>query len=328
MKITTVFIATLTVLVISGCFGEMDPISYISKFRVMGVQAEPPEVKPGEGTVLSVLFHDPADREVTVVWLTCLGLFSPGSSTPSEILGACDPVAPPAITEGSDGEATFEIPSTPTDLDLNLDAGVDDQPESVSFTVVVFMCAGGFPDGGLPSIIPDVDDGMWDMDLDTLCAGGDYLVATKAVVISKSNNPNKNPEIDSVLLNGEPISPDQPYLCGADGACTSNIKVKAFLTEDSFQEYEDQFGEIQEESPYISWFVNSGRVSEDRSRASDPVDPDSKGHGYFETTWKPKDSSGTKLWLVAHDVRGGAVWQRYQIGIPPSDAGDADASNE
>jgi hypothetical protein len=328
MKTTTVFIATLTVLVISGCFGEMDPVSYISRFRVMGVEAEPPEVKPGEGTVLRVLFHDPANRNVTVVWLTCLGLFSPGSSATSEILGACVPVAPPAITEGSDGEATFEIPSTPTDLGLNLDAGIGEQPESVSFTVFVFMCAGEFQDGGLPPMTPGLGDGMWDMDLQAICQGGDTLTATKVVFISNSNNPNKNPEIKDVLLDGEPIFPDRPHLCGDDGACTSSIKIEASLTEASFQQYEDQFGDIQEESPYISWFVNSGRVSDDRSRASEPADPDDDGHGYFETTWKPRDSSGTKLWLVVHDVRGGSTWQSFQVGIVSSISLDAGAASE
>ncbi len=328
MKATTVFIAALTALVMSGCFGEMDPVSDISKFRVMGVQAEPPEVKPGEGTVLSVLYHDPADRKVTVVWFTCLGLSSPGSSVTSEIVGACDPVAPPEITDGSDGEATFEIRSTPTDLDLGLDTGVDEQPESGSFTVFVFMCAGGIQDGGLPSMTPDSEGGIWDMDLDAFCQGGDNLAAKKVVFISNSNNPNKNPEIKNVLLDGEPIFPGRPHLCRGESACTSKIRIKASLTEASFQHYEDQFGEIQEESPYISWFVNSGRVSTDRSRAGEPSAPDSDGHGYFETTWKPQDSFGTKLWLVAHDVRGGATWQRFQIRIASSAALDAGASNE
>jgi hypothetical protein len=330
MRITTVFIVALTVLTTTGCLEDMDPISLISKFRVMGVLAEPPEIKPGEGTVLRVLYDDPSDRNVMVVWLTCLGVFSPGSTVASEIVGACTPVAPVGIGEGSDGEAEYEIASTPTDLDLGLDAGVDASIENVSVTVIVFLCAGGVLDGGMPFIPTDSvpEGGIWDMDLDALCTGGDSLIATKVVVISNSDNPNKNPEIDEVLLDGKPISPDQPYPCKGEDGCTSSIRIKASLTEESFQEYEDQFGEMQEESPYISWFVSRGKVSNDRARASEPDDPDSDTHGYFETKWEPKGSTATKFWLVAHDVRGGAAWKKYQIGIEPSTEADAGGETE
>ncbi len=325
MRGTTFFIALLAVLMATGCVEEMDPISHIAKFRVMGVKAEPPEVKPGDGTVLSVLYHDPADRGVFVVWLTCLGYFSPESDTVSDISNACVPVAPVGIDEGSDGESKYEIESTAPDLDLAVDGGVDGQPETATVTVVAFLCAGGIPDGGSPTLSMDMgsQDGLGDMDLDALCGEGDSLIATKALILSKSENPNKNPEIDAVLMGGTPVFPDQPYLCEGEDGCTSKVKIKATLTEESFQEYEDQFGEIQEESPYISWFVTNGKVSNDRARASEPDNPDSDSHGYFETTWDPKTSTETKLWLVAHDVRGGANWKKYQIGIEPPTEMDA-----
>ena len=76
------------------------------------------------------------------------------------------------------------------------------------------------------------------------------------------------------------------------------------------------------EDPYISWFVDRGNVTNDRSRASEPSDPESGNHGYFETKWEPKESTSTKLWMVVHDVRGGASWQRYQIGNVPTAEGD------
>jgi hypothetical protein len=221
----------------------------------------------------------------------------------------------------------YEIASTPTDLDLDPDTGGVAPPERVSISVVAFLCAGGIQDGGIPSMPMDLGGGG-DLDLDALCEGGDSLIARKALIVSNSDNPNKNPDIDAVLLNGRPAFPDEPYLCEGDGGCTSSIRIEASLSEESFQEYEDQFGEIQEESPYISWFVNSGRVSNDRSRASEPSDSDGDVHGYFETKWEPKESAGTKLWLVAHDVRGGSSWKTYQIGVEPSLEMDAGADTE
>ena len=80
------------------------------------------------------------------------------------------------------------------------------------------------------------------------------------------------------------------------------------------------------EDPYISWFVNQGKVSDDRSRPSEPSEPESGARGYFETKWDPKESTATTLWMVVHDVRGGASWQTFQIGT--DSVGEADAGSQ
>ena len=72
----------------AACMEEMDPISLVNKFRVMAVQADPPEIRPGEGTTHRVLLSDPegGGREIQVAWFTCLGRL-----TPSEDLLTSEP---------------------------------------------------------------------------------------------------------------------------------------------------------------------------------------------------------------------------------------------
>ena len=236
MKRATVFIVALAVLGTTACLEDMDPISLVNKFRVLGIQAEPPEVKPGDGTVLRVLYHDPEERQVTVVWLSCEGYLSPGSQDATDIAGACNPVAPIGIGVGEDGEARYVIPSTPTEPGLTADAGAGVDEDHGSVTVIVFLCAGGVIDGGLP-VGPGQpgDGGVPNEDLDVLCRGGDSLLATKVVRISNSDSPNKNPVIDVVLFDDEPASPHVPYQCAGNAGCASGVEIKVSLTEESFQ---------------------------------------------------------------------------------------------
>jgi hypothetical protein len=100
------------------------------------------------------------------------------------------------------------------------------------------------------------------------------------------------------------------YQCTDPDGCRDRALIQAFLTPESFQPYEaTEFGKpvSKEESPYISWFITDGKLSDDRSRTVEPPGP-------FETKWKPPiDGGNSLLWVVAHDARGGTSWESYAI---------------
>ncbi len=320
----------LVALAIGACGKEMEAISQITKFRVMGVQAEPPEIQPGQGTTLRVLFADPKGegRDVTIIWLTCAGSFSPSADLAED---ECEPIWIPGFGTAAQGADTYEIPFTPADILEHL----PENEEYLAVTTIVVLCAGGE--------LPGLDDMEMNGEIesfDELCQGGDGLVAVKNFRISNSTSPNKNPVIDNIVFNEaqiltaedtDPLDagtldagiPDagEPEPKGMDGGsssfecteakdCMEGATIEAYLTQASFQSFDrKEFGEMKEteEDPYISWFVTGGEFTNDRSRTSDPPGP-------FEVDWRPPREGGqVTLWAVAHDMRGGMSWETFII---------------
>lgn len=312
------FVSTIAILIIlasAACQEPMESISQVTKFRVLGVQAEPPEISPGQGTTLKVLFADPTGegREVSIVWLTCIGSFSPTS----DLSEGCEPVWAPAMSTASQGGDTYVIPTTAPDIL----SGLPEDEDYLTVTVITILCAGG------ELTIGEEPSGEIDA-LDDLCVGGDGLVAIKAFRVSNSSNPNKNPFISLLHFNEQPLaeigeeseadagpadggpSHTGTYVCENSYGCMEGAPIQAFLTDDSFQQYEkEEFGEIKitDEDPYISWFVTGGKLSDDRSRTNEAPGP-------FQVSWKPPRYGGTfEMWAVVHDMRGGLSWRSYSI---------------
>ncbi len=218
-----------------ACAEDMEEISQITKFRVMAVQADPPEIKPGQGTTLNVLIADPAEsRDVSILWLTCAGSFSPDDEA-----GSCEPIWMPQISTATKDEndyhykgTKYRIPFTPPDILDNLEK----DEEYLSVSVIVVLCAGGtiagfdgsfsgfdtdmldtssgFPDFGDMPLDGGIED-IWDEEadpsesgesvpdgaisnFDEMCEGGEGLIAMKTFRISNSDNPNTNPIVDEI----------------------------------------------------------------------------------------------------------------------------------
>lgn len=315
----TTRIALISVLmagVLLAC-DEMESISQITKFRVMGVQAEPPEIQPGQGTVLRVLYADPKGegRDVQIFWATCVGSFSPTDDLES----GCEPIWIPQLPlSASRGGDVYRILSTPTDI-LSAAADSGSQPDggqktqgeevtSVPVTVIVVLCAGGeFPDLESFSAAGEIQL------FKELCRGGDGLVAVKTFRISDSKVPNENPVIEKVTFEGELLSDDPDagpaqYQCEKSSGCREQVDIEAYFTSESYQSYYDQLRrDDQKEDPYISWFITGGKFNTDRSRAADPPGP-------VPVEWKPPRYGGVyTMWAVAHDRRGGVSWKTYTV---------------
>jgi hypothetical protein len=308
--------------VFAACQEPMEPVSTISKFRLLAVQAEPPEVRPGRGVTHRVLYADPDGdgREISFVWLTCMGLYTPSSdfsAAPCELLGF-------KIATASDGGDTYEISAVPENA-------LADLPEDKTYqqaTTVVSMCGGGeTPD---ISTLTDAFQAGGDISisdiLDALCVGGEGLTAFKTFRISAqdASDTNTNPTIDTLMFNGNILvpsdaqtgeipaagAPENRFVCETTAECLDGADISATLTQDSFEFYEEvRLGkkESVDESPYISWFVDGGELSVDRSRAPEI-------YGDFGVSWSPPLQGGRfTLYVVAHDLRGGTSWKQYAV---------------
>ena len=320
-----------------GCGEPMEAVSYISKLRVMAVQADPPEITPGERTTLSVLWGDPEGegREVSFVWIVLPGSFSPDSSLP-DIEEEDIPFFYFHVgTSATDGPI-FRIPPIPTDiLDTRPPDETRDEDEeklgikSMGATAVLSVCADGErPDADELEEMFGNDEasdmaGIGDLDLDALCKGGEHVVTFKTFRISDADedNPNRNtnPELTEFVFNGEILDEDSDetpqlpniYQCKNTANCLEGADVEANMTDESFQKYDNiEFKKVVEkdEAPYISWFADGGDLQNSHSRTVEPPGP-------FENVWAPPlDGGEFTLWVVAHDLRGGTSWKRFRIG--------------
>ena len=59
---------------------------------------------------------------------------------------------------------------------------------------------------------------------------------------------------------------------------------------------------------YVTWFTSGGELERNRTIADAPAGP-------YDVTFKTDKPGRYTLWAVAHDVRGGVSWERFQIEV-------------
>jgi len=169
--------------------------------------------------------------------------------------------------------------------------------ERFYFDVVLLLCAGGvFADLGEASILD-------------FCEGGEGLTASKSVYEADRVFPDENPRIDRLRVDGALLLPRNEggrteVSCEEGDSCGIAVELALTLTEDSFQEYE-QDGHEWQEYPRVSWYVSSGEI-EDNTFAQEPATP-------HENSWSIGKRGVHTLWVVVRDSRGGASWKIYEI---------------
>jgi hypothetical protein len=304
IKLSLALIALASASVL-GCAEPMDPASMVNELRVLAIRADPPEIAPGEGTSLTALWADPKGRgrDVTFLWIAAAGLVDLEGGFPDTA-----PLAAPQVATAAEGGDHYEIPVT--------SEGIIEQfalagENAVNITILTLACAGGVP--------PTIDDLTHRKSLDLksdLCRGGQGVLATKVVRVSKSKTPNENPTIDTVWLAGKAIPEETADLaiasCTKHKAC-KDIKLKTSLSSSSFETYpanETMHGATGklDENLYISWFATAGDLDKVRSI---PDSPDKPAVNQLDLAADDPDS--LTLYIVAHDNRGGTSWRTLSL---------------
>lgn len=335
------YASALLLLAAVACQEDLEDISQVTKFRVLAVQTDPPEVMPGESTELNVLTADPTGdgRKITAAGFAVPGLITPSNTEADEDIPYNWPLEPTAAV---DGAISFGSLGVPEELAGHLpvdECDTDDEPYELKdklplqVTAVILICAGdGLSETALlgafaqfaSSMEPDSDVSL---DLSDLCvqAGADEgLTALKTFSIFNrpADHPhrNGNPEIDGLLFSEAELPTAGAgghgvYQCTSSDGCREGVPLEARLTDESYQQHEKQEfceSKIVDERMYVSWFTDGGQFSADRSGSNDPLGP-------YEVDWLPPREGGTAtVWAVAHDIRGGVSWKVYSVeAIPP-----------
>jgi len=342
MKRPTTWAIALLLVAAAACQEDLEDISQVTKFRVLAVQTEPPEVLPGENVALSVLTADPegGGRKITATGFAVAGLITPSTTQVEQDIPFYWALAPAEAIGGSISLGSIGVPEEAADYLPVDECDHDDEPDELKdkvplkITAVILVCAGdGLSETDLMAAFGQFAAGLdaeseTSLDLSALCAeaGADEgLTAMKTFSVSDrpADDPqrNRNPQIlklqfDESILQTAEQGGHGVYQCTSSDGCREGVPLVGTLTADSYQQYETtEFCDPKtvDERMYISWFTDGGKFSADRSGSNEPTGP-------YEVDWLPPREGGAyTIWAVAHDVRGGVSWRIYSVeALPPS----------
>lgn len=271
--------ALLLLFAVAGCTTQpLTPSWLLDRTRILGVQAEPAEPRPGDSVALRSLSFDP-DQDLLVVWVGCvleqsddygcipdesgfLGaepIFPPTLNVPAEVL---DDLAPEARAEGKNYILTLS--ALPGDTDLS-------NPDEIS------------------------EDDVLE-------------IGYKRVPVSETLEPNHNPRIESLLVDGDLAVAPGDTLVVERG---QRYEIEPILSEDSVDSYtyvnEDGEPEPRVEEPYFTNYATDGQMVEPFT-----LYPTSA------FTWEaPVDPEGAEqlILIVVRDRRGGMAWFSLPVQV-------------
>ena len=239
---------------------DLTPDWQVDKLRILGIQADPPEIRPGEAATFRALVADPRGKSGAVVWIACPeseggdfgcgldGDFDFRNATPAELAEqgfiGFEPVLQPRYVAPAD----------------SLD-GLDEF-ESLDGVYVTVQLA----------ILPqEVLDGGFSGDFDF----NEVEVGFKRLVVSSVDAPNANPDIAAFTVDGVPVP--EGTVVEVERGETYELGMVLAEGADEFYSYTNAEGVTEErhEEPFATWFSTGGQVREGVTL-----------FGFNESTWR------------------------------------------
>jgi hypothetical protein len=283
----------LFVLALVACQNNNDdPANYVTGLRVLGIAANPPDVRAGQSTTVSALVVDSDGDPVDMVWSFCTAEAKNGQPVATDCVsdGAADSLA--QIANGN--PVTVTMPNvTPAQLG-RVDA------------------SGGF-------YVPLVAN---------LTAGSATLTAVYSLRLNLGLPPNQNPivtDIATIVGSGPdgsigdggaatitPLDPANPLTVHRHDVLT----LRAVFAPGSVETYDVYYGDPRTTPPRqtteqlsVAWFSTAGlwaRTSSGDEVADQTLTFDDVKNG--PSPHLPASGSTVDIWAVARDERGGASW--------------------
>ncbi|KFE68984.1 hypothetical protein [Hyalangium minutum] len=308
---------TLSVLVsLTACSYDFERSSEIRDRRILAVQIEPPEVAGGaplpEAVLAQALVVDPANplAAVEVSWRSCLRLPR-----------AAADVGEAENTRCPEDENTVLLGSSSAALEA-VSLGAPLPPELV----------------GLLAAASDVPAPQLQVQVE-VSSEPQPLVAVKQLTVTsrlpEGQEPNRNPVLQRVTLDGTDWLPDTPRTLKY-GDCPDEEKkeaeaddgsrvlvcehdVEPFFDEETQSQFYEERGfsgepELQREILRFAWFTDAGSFRRNNTRQFDPRDPSPDNVGP-QNNWREPATKTERatLWLIVRDGRGGTSWLRREV---------------
>ena len=263
---------------------DLTPRWQIDSPLVIGIRAEPPEIRPGETAVFSSLIAQPDGAAERVnVWFACpvegdgvgfgCDLDTESDASTDDLSGLVDdgfigvePGLPPQYTAPDDALAGL------------------DEDERLEGAYVLAQ---------LTSMLPEQFEGEDAFD------PAEMLIAYKRLVVSEADTPNLNPVIEAFTVDGEDVTGDTPVEIPA----ATLLEIGVTIPDRAVESYQflNASGEVEDriEEPYATWYTTDGVMGEDVTL-----------YPYTQADWTSPDKVGTtgRWYVVVRDRRGGMTW--------------------
>lgn len=307
-----------------SCQPPFPPGNHIDKFRILAIQAEPPEIQPGERTQVSFLAVDPKGLiKASQVFPPTQCFRSGGLPDPSAVWVACLPGI--GLGKASDQSCTdVSFLQGGSDGGIgSLDAG------GRSFQILLPPCGSRSfwvaPQNYLDKVPKQKqEEGGEAVFVLAALRGKVRQISLKRVRISskKKTVRNTNPRLISLSINNQPVSscrPEDKEKCTVlrhpiDRSLSLRV-VHDALRQDPLPTVKGK--KPRKEDIVIEWFATDGEFSTRQTVLSGETPPRNSPF----PTWSPTDYKGQKLPLnrevqiiaLARDGRGGIDWLSTRI---------------
>jgi hypothetical protein len=289
MRRTTGLTLLLTSLaaLLAGC-GESTLSSswQIDRLRILAVRAEPAEPAPGDLVTFESLTVHPDNDDLVTVWFACL--LEASSSYGCEGIGDTADTADTGadVPEGLIG---YEPDWPPTYVpDESALEGLTEEERIEGRNILLTLVA-----------FENAEE--WDFEDENA------ELATKRVPVSENPDPNQNPTISGLQVNG--VDLPEGGLLEVDAKQTYTFT--PMLSDDTIQTYSytnsDGATEQRVEEPYFTFAAEGGSL-----QSSSALYP------YSDFDWTaPSTANGEeiRIWIVVRDRRGGMGWWTQRIKL-------------
>ena len=307
----------LAPLLSSGCTDPWRTVQYLEGLRVLAVRAEPPDLAPGQATLLDALVVDPRApaRSNTVLWLAChpdpASLDQPKCAeydTLEALTGEEGSADPASLPEGL-VPLGITAPAGVTPLPIRYAAPADvfaglaaDDPRRVRgvLAMVLVLAIAEEPSPHWPPTQEDLSALMDRVRSKQV----DSVLAIKRLRISETATPNHNPVLSKVRLGDEEWGPGPQPAKIHPGTWTKVLALPAPETSETYQDL-DADGNLVTKQEHLSasWFTTLGDLDKARTLAGEIEDPEAL-YAPFVLQNVPESRQGV-LYAVLRDGRGG-----------------------
>ena len=281
----------------SGCsVQDMAQTWQLDRLRVLATQSTPAEASPGDSVEFqSLIYQPPGESLEGVVWFGCLNesATSFGCTIDPDLLdGLSEPPTDPSeqfewFTELQEAGLLGFEPALPPSWNIPTDAlDTLDEADKVE-GVSAFLNLTVIPAGA------DESDNNEDIE-----------IAFKRYPISLNPEPNENPLLSHFLVNGTEYSVDEVPKIIVGGTLEFDVAFE----DGSVQEYtytnpDTGVSEVRTETPYLSWYTETGRFSNTVSLLP-----------YTSIEWTAPDTpTRSEIIVTVRDRRGGMDWIQFDV---------------
>ncbi len=304
---------------LAGCETGFRLETLIEDLRLIGMQAEPAVLRPGEATRLSALVLDPTRAQPpTVLWIGCTPdpynlNRSPCANPdvlgdPGALTGGTGALPPGVSVIGFNDNASYAVPAGLFDVlppeDPRRGTGTVGQ-------IVAFAVAETLSPAASEAELRALFERVQRKEVKS-------IIALFRVTVAEAPEPNANPVIDALVVAGErwPAGARLMLLPGEP------VTVDLAAPESTFEPYTRQTPsgpEARVERVQIAWYSTSGSFFTETTALGEPVKNLFTAPGLDPKHPLPERRTGT-LHTVHRDSRGGQSWRAWPFFVCDADA--------